>query len=64
MRDRASWSPGTWRAPGRTAAGRTFGRLGGLLGRLHLLPVDDVRRPDDQAAAPAATSPPAEAGIT
>lgn len=21
MRDRASWSPGTWRAPGRTAAG-------------------------------------------
>ena len=30
----------------------TFGRLGGLLGQLHLLPVDDVRRPHDQVRRP------------
>jgi methyltransferase (TIGR00027 family) len=29
----------------------TFGRLGGLLGQLHLLPVDDVRRPGDHVRA-------------
>ena len=37
------------RADGSRAA---FSRLGGLLGQLHLLPVDDVRRPDDQVRRP------------
>ena len=57
MRDRASWSPGTWRAPVRIAAKLLAGWLGGLLGRR-------TRCPATSSASPVTTSAPAEAGIT